>query len=108
VCEYDFPDEEKLGLPLYKDNILVTSAESSTTESDRVVTDIGVDYSTTDDFKTVAMWYKELMGTPTKDLTTPDGKKQFTWESSEGGYYNLIVVTDTDQGTAVSVIKTKE
>ena len=107
-CDYDFPNEEKLGLPLFKDNVLVTTVQSSTTESEGVVTDIGVDYSTTSDFKTVAMWYKEQMGPPTKDLTTPDGKMQFVWESSEGGYYNLIVVTETDDGTAISVIKTKE
>jgi len=108
VCEYDFPNEEKLGLPLYKGNVLVNTVESSTTESDGVLKDIGVDYSTTDDFKTVATWYKEQMGQPTKNLTTPDGKMQFTWESSEGGYYNLIVVTETDDGTAISVIKSKE
>ena len=107
-CDYDFPNEEKLGLPLYKDNVLVTSVKSSTTESEGVVTDIGVDYSTTSDFKTVALWYKDQLGAPTKDLTTPDGRKQFAWESSEGGYYNLIVVTETADGTAISVIKTKE
>lgn len=107
-CDYDFPNEEKLGLPLYKDNVLVTTVESSTTESEGVVTDIGVDYSTTSDFKTVATWYKDQLGAPTKSLTTPDGKQQMTWESSEGGYYNLIVVTETADATAISVIKTQE
>ena len=107
-CDYDFPNEEKLGLPLYKDNVLVTTVQSSTTESEGVVTDIGVDYSTTSDFKTVATWYKDQLGAPTKTLETPDGKQQMTWESSEGGYYNLIVVTETADGTAISVIKTQE
>jgi hypothetical protein len=48
------------------------------------------------------------LGAPTKTLERPDGKQQMTWESSEGGYYNLIVVTETSDGTAISVIKTKE
>lgn len=105
----DFPNEEKIGLPLYKENPVVSSIESTTEESDGVLTNVGVDFTTKDDFKTVANWYKEQMGgPPTKSLTTEDGNQQMTWESSADGYYNLIVLTERPEGTAVSVIKTKE
>ncbi|MDY6796668.1 MAG: hypothetical protein SWK76_15515 [Actinomycetota bacterium] len=108
VCGYEFPDEEKLGLPLYKSKVVVTTVNSSTTESDGVLENTGVDYGTTDDFKTVTAWYQDQLGTPSNTYTTVDGKPQWAWDSSEGGYYNLIIVTDTDDGTAISVIKSKE
>ncbi|MBN1288685.1 MAG: hypothetical protein JXA49_03505 [Actinobacteria bacterium] len=105
--EWNIPNEEKLGLPLYKNNMLVSSVESSSEETDGVVKQIEVDYNTKDDFSTVAQWYKDKLGEPAKTSTTEDGNQQMTWKTDLEGYENLVVVTGTKDHTAISAIKTK-
>jgi hypothetical protein len=58
------PTEAELGVPVYGENVDPSSVESSMSETDGEVTDVGVDYSTSDDFETVVSWYKGELGPP--------------------------------------------
>ena len=102
------PSEAELGVPVYSDNLDTSSVESSKTESDGEVTDVGVDYSTKDDFETVVSWYKGELGEPTEFQQLPNGNYQTWWDVEKDGMFVKVVVTATDEGTAISILSAKK
>jgi len=102
------PTEAELGVPVYSDNLDPSSVESSKTETDGEVTDVGVDYSTKDDFETVVSWYKGELGEPEKFEQLPNGNYQTWWDLEKDGTSIQVTLTATDEGTAISILNTKK
>ena len=102
------PTEAELGVPVYNDNLDPFSVESSKTESDGEVTDMGVDYSTKDDFETVVSWYKGALGEPDEFRQLPNGHYQAWWNLEKDGTSITVIVTCTDEGTAISILTAKK
>jgi hypothetical protein len=98
------PTEAELGVPVYGENVDPSSVESSMSETDGEVTDVGVDYSTSDDFETVVSWYKGELGPPGDFQQLPDGQTQAWWDLEQNGMSISLIVTDTGEGTAISIL----
>jgi hypothetical protein len=101
------PSEADLGVPVYGDNLDPSSVESSKTESNGEVTDAGVDYSTKDDFETVVSWYKAELGEPDEFHQLPNGHYQTWWNLEKDGKSIQVILTCTDEGTAISILTAK-
>lgn len=102
------PTQDELGVPVYNQNLDPSSVESSKTETDGEVTDVGVDYSTKDDFETVFNWYKDELGEPTETQVLPNGHRQAWWNLEKDGMFIQVILTCTDEGTAISIISGKD
>jgi len=98
------PTEAELGVPVYGENLDPSSVESSKTETDGEVTDLGVDYSTKDDFETVVSWYKGELGEPDEFRQLPDGHNQTWWNLEKDGMSIQVILTCTDEGTDISIL----
>jgi hypothetical protein len=102
------PSEAELGVPVYDDNLDPSSIESSKTESNGEVIDVGVDYSSKDDFETVVSWYKGELGEPDEIQQLPNGHYQAWWNLEKDGMSIMVIVTCTDEGTAISILTAKK
>jgi hypothetical protein len=96
-----------MGVPVYGENLDPSSVEYSETESNGEVTDSGVDYSTKDDFETVVSFYKEKLGEPSEFQQLPNGHYQAWWNLEKDGKFIQVIVTCTDEGTAISILNSK-
>jgi hypothetical protein len=101
------PSQEDLGVPVYDENLDPSSVESSETTSNGEVTDAGVDYDTKDDYGTVFSWYKDKLGEPTETQVLSEGHNQAWWTMEKNGKYIQVIITCTDEGTAISIITEK-
>ncbi|MBN2026858.1 MAG: hypothetical protein JW854_08895 [Actinobacteria bacterium] len=101
------PTEDEMGVPVYNDNLDPSTVESSKTETDGEVTDVGVDYSTKDDFETVVSWYKNELGEPKEFQQLPDGSYQTWWNLEKDGMSIQVIVSGKEDGTAISILKSK-
>lgn len=102
------PTQDELGVPVYDENLDPSSIESSKTETDGEVTDMGVDYSTKDDFQTVLSWYKDTLGEPSETQVLSNGHNQAWWNLEKDGNSIQVIITCTDEGTAISVLTAKK
>ena len=98
------PSEAELGVPVYGENVDPSSVESSKSETDGEVTDAGVDYSSKDDFETVVSWYKNQLGEPDEFQQLPNGHYQAWWNLEKDGMSIQVILTCTDEGTAISIL----
>jgi len=101
------PTEDEMGVPVYNENLDPSSVESSKTETDGEVTDMGVDYSTKDDFETVVSFYKGELGEPDEFQQLPNGHYQAWWNLEKDGKSIQVILTCTDDGTSISILTAK-
>ncbi len=101
------PSEEDLGVPVYDENLDPSSVEASETKSNGEVTHIGVDYDSKNDFQTVFDWYEERLGEPTGTQVLSNGHRQAWWNLEKDGRFIQVILTCTDEGTAISIINEK-
>lgn len=101
------PSQEDLGVPVYDENLDQSSVYYSETKTDGEVTDAGVDYDTKDDFETVVSFYKGELGEPDEFRQQPNGHYQAWWTLEKDGKSIRVIVTCTDEGTAISILTAK-
>jgi hypothetical protein len=101
------PSEDELEAPVYDQNLDTSQIDSSKTESNGEVVNVGVDYDSKDDFQTVVSWYKGQLGEPKEITQLPNGHYQASWQYEKNGRSVLIILTCTDTGTAISIINDK-
>jgi len=101
------PSQEDLGVPVYDENLDQSSDYYSETKTDGEVTDAGVDYDTKDDFETVVSFYKGELGEPDEFRQLPNGHYQAWWNLEKDGKSIQVIVTCTDEGTAISILTAK-
>ena len=101
------PSQEDLGVPVYDENIDQSSVGSSETKSNGEAVNAGVDYDTKDDFETVVSFYKGKLGEPDEFQQLPNGHYQAWWNLEKDGKSITVILTCTDEGTAISILTSK-
>jgi hypothetical protein len=104
-CE--FPNEDLVGIPLYKNNVDASSIKGTMDRGSEGLEYVSVDYTTSDDFATVVSWCEKELGAPAETSTLPDGNSEALWREMEGEFVKITIVTQTKDGTAISVMRDK-
>ena len=100
---FEFPNKDQLGMPLYESNVDPCSIKSEMEKGPEGLDYIGVEYMTSDDFDTVVSWYEMEFGEPAQTSTLPDGNKEAVWAGMDGDFAKSTRVTQTSEGTAISI-----
>ncbi len=107
TAEFEFPNEDLLGYPLYKENVDRSSVKGNKEESDGELQEVTLDYETSDPYDAVLAFYEGEVGVPTQTDELPGGYSRAMYDMDEGGFHTVIVITQIKDATAVSVMREK-
>lgn len=107
TAEYQFPNEDLIGYPLYGENVDKSSVKTNKEESDGEVAELTLEYETSDSYDAVIAFYEDEVGVPTQTSELAGGYSRAMYDMDEGGYHTVIVITQIKDATAIAVMREK-
>jgi len=104
---HQFPNEDLIGYPLYGENVDKSSVKTNREDSDGEVTEVTLEYETSDGYDAVLAFYEQEVGVPTQTSELAGGYSRAMYDMDEGGYHTVIVITQIKDATAIAVMREK-